>query len=122
MTKQLRVLIVEDEELIAMLLAETVEALGHDVCATAATQAAAIVAAELHRPNFMIVDSGLADGCGVDAVEAILRTGFIPHLFVTGNALEVAAQRPDAIILQKPFFVPELAAAIERAMAVRTLP
>ncbi|OYY91804.1 MAG: response regulator [Sphingomonas sp. 28-66-16] len=122
MTKPLRILIVEDEELIAMLLAETVEALGHEVCATAATQAAAVAAAEALRPDLMIVDSGLGDSSGVDAVATILKTSFIPHLFVTGNALEVAARRPDAVILQKPFFVPELVTAIARARAMQARP
>lgn len=120
MTKTLRVLIVEDEEMIAMLLEETLVALGHQVCATAASQEEAIAAAQAHRPDLMIVDSGLAEGSGIDAVAAILETGFIPHLFVTGNAMEVATQRPEAIILQKPFFVPELVSAITRAVAVQT--
>jgi hypothetical protein len=42
----------------------------------------------------------------------------VPHLFVTGNGREVKALHPDAVILEKPFFVPELIRAIERALLV----
>lgn len=120
--KPLRILIAEDEEMIAMLLAETVEALGHQVCATAATQEEAVARAEAYCPDLMIVDGSLGDGSGVDAVTAILRTRYIPHLFVTGNVLDVARKRPDAVILQKPFFVRELVTAIDRAMGALALP
>jgi two-component system, response regulator PdtaR len=40
--KALRILVVEDDALIAMLLAELLAGLGHNVCATAATEAHAV--------------------------------------------------------------------------------
>lgn len=116
MPKPLSILIVEDEILIAMLLAETVEVLGHMVCATVGTQADAVAAAAQYRPDLIIADAGLADGNGIDAIAAILKTRFTPHLFVTGNVMHVKAHRPDAVVLQKPFFVAELCAAIEDAL------
>ncbi len=122
MTEKLRVLIVEDDAMIADLLAEIVVNLGHEVCAMATMQADAVVAAKESHPDLMIVDAGLADGSGVDAVATILKGGFIPHLFVTGSAMQVEEQRPDAIILRKPFFVPELVAAITNAVAMRVIP
>ena len=114
----LRVLIVEDNRLIALLLAETVKNLGHCVCAIAATEAEAVALALMHQPDLMIVDAGLSDGNGVAAVDAILSTRFVAHLFVTGDARRVRALHPDAIILEKPFFLPELETAIEQALAV----
>jgi DNA-binding response OmpR family regulator len=118
MKRILRVLVIEDDALIASLLAETVEDLGHVVCAIAATEAEAVAHALTCEPDLMIVDAGLADGNGVSAVKTILRTHFVPHLFVTGNGREVKALHPDAVILEKPFFVPELVRAIERALLV----
>ena len=118
MQTALRVLVVEDEQLIALLLSETLKEMGHSVCAIASTEADAVAQALAHLPDFMIVDAGLRDGNGVAAVETILKTRRVPHLFVTGNGQKVRALRPDAVILEKPFFELDLVAAIERALAV----
>ena len=118
MQKPLRVVIVEDDQMIAMLLEETVKDLGHTVCAIASTEAEAVALALTHQPDLMIVDAGLSEGNGVAAIDAILKTRFVAHLFVTGDARRVRALHPDAIILEKPFFLPELVAAISRALAV----
>ena len=116
--KTLRVILVEDDQIIAMLLEETVKNLGHTVCAIAATEAEAVALAQTHQPDLMIVDAGLSEGNGVAAIDAILKSGFVAHLFVTGDARRVRALHPDAIILEKPFFVRELEAAIKQALAV----
>ena len=73
--KALRVLVIEDDALIAMLLTEMLAGMGHDVCATAATEAEAVSAATRYDPDLMIVDAGLGRGSGVSAVEEILRAG-----------------------------------------------
>jgi CheY-like chemotaxis protein len=112
----LRVLIIEDDALIAMLLADTVIGLGHRVCAIEATEANAVAAAARFQPDMMIVDAGLSEGNGVSAVTTILRAGFIPHIFVTGDPVEVKALMPGAVVLQKPFFEPELVRAIALAL------
>jgi len=63
--------------------------MGHEVCGVETTEATAVAAALRHRPDLMIVDARLRGGCGVSAVEAILRTTFVPHLFVSGDAARV---------------------------------
>ena len=113
----LRVLVVEDDAMIAMLLAEILTELGHTACAVAATEADAVAAAVRDQPDLMIVDAGLREGDGVSAVERILLAGFVPHIFVTGDPWRVQALCPGAIVLKKPFFEPELVQAIERALA-----
>jgi CheY-like chemotaxis protein len=65
--KALRVLLIEDNALIAVLLAEQLAEMGHDVCATAATEADAVTAASRYKPDLMIVDAGLGGGSGVSA-------------------------------------------------------
>jgi CheY-like chemotaxis protein len=60
--KALRVLVIEDDALIALLLSELLAGMGHDVCATAATEAEAVRAATRYRPDLMIVDAGLGRG------------------------------------------------------------
>jgi two-component system, response regulator PdtaR len=113
----LRVLVVEDEWILGISFAETIEDLGHSVCAIATTQEGAVAAAALHDPDLMIVDGALGAGSGLLAVEHILRTKVIPHVFVTGDRAGILAVRPDAVVIEKPFRVRDLAAAIRRAMA-----
>ena len=112
--KALRVLVMEDDPLIGMLLAELLEEAGYDVCAIVATEAGAVAAALRCRPDLMIVDVGLGDGSGVSAVEKISRTLSIPHVFMSGE--RVQTPRPDAVFLQKPFSEPDLVRAIQRVL------
>jgi CheY-like chemotaxis protein len=112
----LRVLVVEDDALIAMLLAEVLVAMGHEVCATAATEADAVTAASRFKPDLMIVDASLGRGSGVSAVEQILLAGPVAHVFMSGEAARVRERRPDAVVLRKPFREPELVRAIDIAL------
>jgi two-component system, response regulator PdtaR len=114
--KALRVLVVEDEMLIGMLLADALGAMGYDVCAVEETEAGAVAAAARCNPDLMIVDARLRQGSGVSAVEEILRTGWIPHVFVSGETSTIQALRPGAIVIQKPFRDMELDRAIQRAL------
>src|ERR1700724_2038032 len=101
--KALRVLVVEDDALIAMLLAQLLASMGHDVCATAASEAEAVLAATRYDPDLMIVDAGLGRGSGVSAVEEILRAGPLAHVFVSGDPSRVYARMPGALVVRKPF-------------------
>jgi two-component system, response regulator PdtaR len=114
--KVLRVLVVEDEILIGMLLADALGAMGYDVCAIEATETGAVAAAARCKPDLMIVDARLGDGSGVSAVEEILRTGWIPHVFISGETATIQALRPDAIVIQKPFRDMDLNRAIQRVL------
>src|SRR6185312_2762481 len=114
--KALRVLVVEDEMLIGMLLADALGAMGYDVCAVEETEAGAVAAAARCNPDLMIVDARLRQGSGVSAVEEILRTGWIPHVFVSGETSTIQALRPGAIVIQKPFRDVELDRAIQHAL------
>lgn len=115
--KALRVLVIEDNALIAILLAEQLAGMGHNVCATAATESEAVIAAARHRPDLMIVDAGLGRGSGVSAVEEICRAGPLAHVFISGDAERVRRRQPNAVVLRKPFREAELARAIEIAVA-----
>jgi DNA-binding response OmpR family regulator len=114
--KALDVLVVEDDAMIGVLLGEMLEAMGYGVCALETTGAGAVSAAVRYRPDLMIVDARLSDGSGVTAVDKILRTGFVPHVFISGDASRVRALRPDAVIIQKPFRELDLARGIRQAL------
>ena len=118
--KTLRVLVIEDNALIAILLSEMLADMGHFVCATAATESEAVVAAARYGPDLMIVDAGLGQGSGVSAAEEILRAGPLAHVFISGDADRVRLRKPDAVVVRKPFREAELARAIN--MALTTAP
>ncbi len=117
--KALRILVVEDDVMIGGLLAETLEDLGHVVCAVETNAANAVAAAARHHPDLMIVDVGLGEASGIAAVKEILRSGFVPHVFATGDALRDLSLGPDAVLIQKPFREPDIVHAIERALAAK---
>ena len=114
--KVLRILVVEDDALIAMLLADMFAGMGHDVCAIETTKAGAVAAAIQCRPDLMIVDARLGDESGISAIDEILRTGFVPHVFISGDISTVRALKPDAVAIQKPFDESDLVRAIQRAL------
>jgi CheY-like chemotaxis protein len=114
----LRVLVVEDNAMIGMLLAEMLKQMGHGVCAIEATETDAVTSAVRYGPDLVIVDERLRAGSGVSAVDEMLRTRPVPHVFITGDISKVRALRPDAVVMQKPFREAELARAIQRALDV----
>jgi CheY-like chemotaxis protein len=117
MTGALRILVVEDDDMIAMLLGEMLREMGHEVCAIAAAESDAVMAAARHSPGLIVADARLGrHGSGLAALDTILLTGFVPHVFMSGDVARVRALRPDAALLEKPFQEAELARAIQQAL------
>lgn len=117
-----RVLIIEDEPIIAMDIGAIVEELGHRVVATADTRDTAVAAAEAHRPDLVLADIQLADGSsGVDAVREILSTFSAPVIFITAFPERLlTGQRPEpTFLISKPFMVETVQAAISQALFFR---
>lgn len=114
--KELQILVLEDDALIAMLLVETLAEMGHDVCGVEATETGAITAALRCRPDLIIADAQLRGGNGISAVDQILSNGYVPHLFVSGDIKKVMARKPGAVAIEKPFRESELGRAIQRAL------
>jgi CheY-like chemotaxis protein len=84
--RTLRVLVVEDDVMIAILLAELLTDMGH-VCSIESTEAGAVATAARWRPQLVIVDVKLGAGSGVAAVEAITRheRAPTPHVFISAD-------------------------------------
>jgi CheY-like chemotaxis protein len=114
--KPLRVLVVEDDLMIGQLLAEVLEDLGHVVAAVVIEADAAVAAARNCRPDLMIVDIKLGERSGVAAVKEILRQGFVPHVFVTGDLLRNLELDADSVLIHKPYRRADLVSAIARAV------
>jgi two-component system, response regulator PdtaR len=115
-SKMLNVLVVENDSLVAMLLGQILEGLGHAVCATAATPAEAVDAARRFKPDLMIVDGALDGGSGVSAVEEILRVEPVPYLFLSGDPTSIRLQMPRAVVVSKPFREADLVRGIAGAL------
>ena len=117
----IRVIVVEDDAIIGMLLAEMLAGMGHDVCAIEATEADAVIAAARCKPDLMIVDVGLGDGSGIAAMDTIHRTGPVPHVFVSADVSRFRKLRPSSLFIQKPYRESDLARVIRQALDAVTL-
>jgi two-component system, response regulator PdtaR len=116
-TKALRVLVVEDDAVIGVLLGEMLEEMGYEVCGIEATEADAVTAAALYKPDLMIVDVQLGEGSGVAAIDTIHLAGPpVPHVFVSGDMARLRALKPGSIAVRKPYRESELALVIQRAL------
>jgi len=80
------VLIIEDEPLIALDIEDILSRQGATSFDHVDTQAAAIAAAGIRRPDMITVDVVLRSGLGPAAVGAIIAThGRIPVIFITST-------------------------------------
>jgi PAS domain S-box-containing protein len=125
-----RVLIVEDESLVAADLRMTVEDLGYEVVGVAATAHGALELAEEFQPELVLMDIQLRGAMdGTAAAETIRRRWQLPVVFLTANANDRTIARARAVgsygYLLKPFRVQELNAtmslAIEQHRSMRGL-
>lgn len=116
----MRVLIVEDEALVAMEIESMLVSAGHDPIAVADDLDTALAAADAGRPDLALVDMQLARGCSGLDVAAALQARGIPVMFATGNHPQEAGRTLALGCLQKPITDYTLAAAINAAAAVLT--
>jgi two-component system, response regulator PdtaR len=116
---RVRVLIVEDDALVVLLLAELLQDMGHEVCGIAATEAEAAACVLYDRPELMIVDGKLAAGSGVSLVEETCHGAKpIAHFFLSGDPEMIHLRIPGSLVVGKPFRRVELTNAIEAALAL----
>jgi CheY-like chemotaxis protein len=114
--KKLRVLIVEDESLVAMLIEDMLTDLGYEVAAIVGRLEQARESARELDVDFALIDLNLS-GARTDDIAAILSERGIPFVFATGyGAAGVVDAWRDAPVLQKPFRIEDLARAIARAL------
>ena len=119
-----RVLIIEDEAIIAMDLQQLVESAGHAVVGIAASEDEAVAIAERERPSLVLADINLGHGGdGTSAVERILARQSAPVIFVTAypERLLTGSRIEPAFVISKPFEPTTLAVATYQAVT-RGLP
>ncbi|MFO1018053.1 MAG: response regulator [Hyphomonadaceae bacterium] len=114
-----RILIIEDEAVIAMDLSDLVTAAGHNVCAVETTASGAVAAAKRELPDLVLADIQLADGSsGIDAVKEILASFEVPVIFITAFPDRLlTGERPEpTFLITKPYSPDMVRAAVSQAL------
>ena len=114
-----KVMIIEDEPIIAMDLESLVEDLGHSVTGTARTHKEAVALAERARPGLILADIQLADGSsGLEAINEILNNFEVPVIFITAYPERLlTGERPEpTFLITKPFQPETIRAVVSQAL------
>ena len=114
-----RVMIIEDEPIIAMDIETIVRDLGHEVTGVAVTRDEAVALAMEDRPGLVLADIQLADdSSGIDAVKDILAEFQVPVIFITAFPERLlTGERPEpTFLITKPFQRSTVKAAISQAL------
>jgi CheY-like chemotaxis protein len=111
--RDLKILIVEDEAIIAMGIQMELELAGYEVCQIVATGEQAVACVAQSPPDLVLMDSRLAGKMdGVEAARLILEMHPLPIIFMTGYAVEEMMERAQGLnplgYLIKPVRVFEL--------------
>lgn len=117
-----RVLVVEDEALVAMFLTDVLEDLHYEVCGVAASAADALTIAERERPALALVDINLAGAEDGIATACTLRERFsVGSIFMSGatdpELMERAERAQPHGFLHKPYDADQLKGALEAVFA-----
>jgi CheY-like chemotaxis protein len=114
-----RVLIIEDESIIALDLEEMVTGLGHEVIGVAARKDEAVARARVGSPGLILADINLGEGgSGIDAVTEILMSFDVPVIFITAYPERLlTGERPEpTYLVTKPFLPETVQATIAQAL------
>lgn len=114
-----RVLIIEDEWVIALDLKTLVTELGHEVVGVAPTHSKAVELAQHGDFGLVLADIQLADGSsGIDAVTDILESFDVPVIFITAFPDRLlTGERPEpTYLITKPFLSETVKATIAQAL------
>ena len=116
-----KILIVEDEFVIAQDLKMTIESFGFDVCAVVSSGEDAVIKAAEHEPDLIMMDIMLeGDMDGIEAAELIHANKDVPIIYLTAYAdtstlIRAKASKPEAYLL-KPWDERELQSTIKMAL------
>jgi CheY-like chemotaxis protein len=116
-TEGLRILLIEDEPIVAVLAEDLLDAIGCTVVTTAGSVADAEAAIASHSFDIAMVDINLGGEDGLIAADA-LKARQIPYLVTTGyDTRDSAHAHASAPVLTKPYSLADLEAALLRCVA-----
>lgn len=113
-----RVLVVEDEPLIAMMLEDALRDYGYSVVGPVENLKSAIQLAATERIDTAVVDINI-DGQIADAVADKLIERGIPFLFVSGYQRKLGLRYGAIPLLRKPFSIDDLHRAVENLLQAK---
>ncbi|NEH46221.1 response regulator [Rhizobium leguminosarum] len=115
----MKVMIVEDEMLLAMELESEVEAAGHEVAGIAMNSRQAHDLLASQKPDFAFVDVQLMDGLtGIEIGRSLAAAG-IPYVFVTGNIKRLPPDFVGALgAIEKPYTMNGMKSALNYISAI----
>ncbi len=121
--KKIKILIVEDEVLIAQCLKMDLELMGFDVCDSVASGEEAIIKAKENNPDVILMDINLAGELdGIEAATEIVKYKNIPIMFCTGYGNKELVDRAQKIkpvaFLRKPIIITEVQTFINSIFSV----
>ena len=114
-----RALIIEDELLVAMHIAQVAEEAGCEILGVAGDERRAVAIAREAKPDLILADVELGNGGnGIAAVRQIEHQAEVPSIVITGNAepIDHGIRRLVAVI-GKPFNEWKLKDSIRKAIA-----
>jgi CheY-like chemotaxis protein len=113
----LRILVVEDEVLILMMIEEMLADLGCESVTSASTVGTAVALIDARAFDVAMLDMNLNGKSSLEVAQA-LAAGGVPFVFSTGNsANEMWDGFVDRPVLRKPFRLDELAGSLMLALA-----
>ena len=115
-----RILIVEDEAIVAVDIKGTLKGLGYDVPAIAFSGEEALKKTEELHPDVVLMDIVLRGQMdGIEAAQQIHERFGIPSIFMTGYSEELLERLnvlEPLLYVSKPVDINELTAAIDKAL------
>lgn len=118
--KGLRILLVEDEALIAMMAEDMLETIGCTLVATAPSVGDALAALEVHTPDLCMLDVNLNGERSMIVADRARAMG-VPYVFTTGYGSDgVAPEHAHAPVLAKPYILADLEAMLTKCAAQGT--
>ncbi|MCA1443905.1 response regulator [Ensifer sp. IC4062] len=112
--RKLRVFVVEDESLVAMLIEDLLHDMGHDVAAVASRIEDALGPAQSGQFDVAIIDVNLDGRSSYPIADVLVERG-VPCIFATGyGATGLNARYSDTPVLVKPFTATELENILSR--------
>ena len=113
----MQILIVEDEPLIALSLAEELTRAGHSVIGPVGTSAEAMRLADTERPDLALVDIDLERKlAGISVARHLTLDLHIPSIYVTGQRAAAQRHADTALgVITKPFQLSDITKALDVA-------
>ncbi len=122
-----RILVVDDEFLIADLIQSVLEGEGFGIAGTVGTVGAALATTRAEKPDLAIVDVRLAQGGdGVELARDLIERHGVPVLFISGSGDPETVARTRTVnargFLRKPFRAQGLIDAVRQVVGGQTAP